>query len=253
MSNPSAAPGAGPSNRRVQILAAAIFAALVIVVIVVLVGGRPAPGGGDSKAGTAGVAQTKKLLEGLKQTDTTLGDPKAPVTVVEFVDLQCPFCAAHQLDEQPKVVNALVRTGKARITVEPLAFLGPQSGVGRNVFLRLAAKGHGWDYLNRAFYNQRAENSGYMTDTWLKGVTAGIPGVTAADLARPREAALEPRVAQAEALSKKLMKAGDGTPFFAVGLTSADPATYKKIDLGAKHSPADSIIAAAAAAAKTAS
>jgi len=244
MTIPAATPEPSPGNRRIQILAGAIFAALVIVVVVVLVGGRAEPGGGSPKDGTRGVAETKKLLAGLEQHDTTLGDPKAPVTIVEFIDVQCPFCAAHQIDEQPTVVNKLVRTGDARITVQPLAFLGPDSGVGRNVFLRLAAKGHGWDFLNRAFLNQRAENSGFITDAWLKGVTAGIPGVTAADLARDREPALEPRVAEAEALSKKLMGPRDGTPFFAVGPTSADPSTYKKVDLASKKTAADSIIAA---------
>lgn len=244
---PSGAP-ADQGSRRIQILAGLVFAALVVVVVIVLVGGR----GSERKAtpgdAVRGETETRTLLAGLTQTGTTLGDPKAPVTIVEFIDLQCPFCAAHQLDEQPKVIDAVVRTGQAKVTIEPLAFLGPDSGIGRNVFLRLAKRNHAWDFLNLAYWNQGAENSGYMTDEWLKKITSPIPGVTAAELSRTREPALRPAIDAADALSTKLMKKGDGTPFFAVGPSDADPASYRKVELDAKATAADSIIAAVRAA-----
>lgn len=246
MTSSDPTPAAG--NRRVQLLALLVFAALIVVVAVVLVGGR----GSERKATPGdrvrGETETRQLLAGLTQDGLTLGDPKAPVTIVEFIDFQCPFCAAHQLDEQPKVVASVVRSGEAKITVQPLAFLGPDSGVGRNVFLRLAKKDHAWDFLNLAFWNQGPENSGYMTDAWLKKITSPIPGVTAADLARPREKALQPAIDEADALATKLMSKEDGTPFFAVGPSDAPPSTYKKVELGAKATAADSIIAAVRAA-----
>lgn len=246
MAAPDPAPAAG--DRRIQLLALLVFAALIVVVGVVLVGGR-----GNERKGTPGdrvrgETETRQLLAGLTQDGLTLGDPKAPVTIVEFVDFQCPFCAAHQLDEQPKVVASVVRSGEAKITVQPLAFLGPDSTIGQSVYLRLAQKDHGWDFLNLAFWNQGAENSGYMTDAWLKKVTSPIPGVTAADLSRTREPALRPAIEEADALATKLMSKEDGTPFFAVGRSDASPSTYKKVDPNAESTAADSIIAAVRAA-----
>ncbi len=246
MSTPSSSPRTpdGNGSRQIQILAGLVFAALIVVVAVVVIGGRGSEREATPGDAVRGQTETRTLLAGLTQDGLTLGDPKAPVTIVEFVDLQCPFCAAHQLDEQPKIVDALVRTGEAKITMQPLAFLGPDSGTGRNVLLRLANKDRAWDFINLAFWNQGRENSGYMTDEWLKKITSPIEGVTAADLARTREPALRPAIDRAEALSDALFEEGDGTPFFAVGPSSADPKTYAKVDLAAQGTAAESIIAA---------
>lgn len=232
-----------PSNRRIQLLAGLVFIALLAVVVIVLLSGRTDPR--DSAVVKSGdPSAASKLLDGLEQHGTTLGDPKAPVTIVEIIDLQCPFCRAYTVGQQPTVVRTLVRSGKAKITIVPLAFLGPDSGVGRNVFLRLAAKDHGWDFLERAFVAQGPENSGYMTSAWLATVTKGIPGVTSTDLQRGRTPAILPQINEAEALGDALMKKGDGTPFVAVGPSSAEQKTYKKVDLTAGSDAADSVIAA---------
>jgi protein-disulfide isomerase len=230
-------------NRRIQVLAAAVFGALIFVVILVLISGRKDPITAAPGA-VAGLAETRALLDGLEQHGLTLGDPRAPVTIVEFVDFQCPFCRAHQLEQQPTVIREVVRTGQARLQVQPLAFLGADSNIARTVFIRLTAKDHGWEFLNLAFWNQGPENSGYVTRDWLKKITADIPGATAADLAPGSDGRVKAGVAEADRLGHALLGPRDGTPFFAVGPTSADPTTYKKVELGAEGTAARSIIAA---------
>jgi protein-disulfide isomerase len=231
-------------NRALQLVAALVFAAIVIVAAIVVVSGRSEQRASTPGDAVPGQTETRRLLAGIPQHGLTLGNPNAPVTIVEFIDIQCPFCAAHQIDEQPAVVDAVVRNGQAKITVQPLAFLGPDSGAGRNVLLRLANKNKAWDFLSLAFWNQKAENSGYITDAWLRKITAPIGGLTAGDLSRRREAALVPAIERADALSTALMGKGDGTPFFVVGRSSAAPATYQSVDLGAKSRASASIIAA---------
>jgi protein-disulfide isomerase len=44
----------------------------------------------------------------------TLGDPSAPVTIVEFSDYQCPFCARHFQETWPRLKAEFVDTGRVR-------------------------------------------------------------------------------------------------------------------------------------------
>ena len=37
---------------------------------------------------------SSEALKGIPQNGFVLGDPNAPVTLVEYIDLQCPICAA---------------------------------------------------------------------------------------------------------------------------------------------------------------
>jgi protein-disulfide isomerase len=51
----------------------------------------------------------------------------APATLTEFADLHCPFCADYARDVLPAVVDRYVRTGRLRLELQLLAFLGDDS------------------------------------------------------------------------------------------------------------------------------
>src|SRR3982751_5830497 len=79
-------------------------------------------------AGSAkGAAATAALIGGIPQKGVTLGRADAPVTIVEFADPQCPFCKDYTLNEMPAVVQKYVRTGKAKMELRYLTFIGPDS------------------------------------------------------------------------------------------------------------------------------
>jgi len=53
-----------------------------------------------------------------------LGDPKAPITLVEFTDYQCPFCRRFFINTLSKIKKQYIDTGKVRLVLRdlPLGF-----------------------------------------------------------------------------------------------------------------------------------
>ena len=52
----------------------------------------------------------------------SLGDPEAPVEIIEYVSLTCPHCATFHAQVYPELVRDYVETGKARIEVREVYF-----------------------------------------------------------------------------------------------------------------------------------
>ena len=60
-----------------------------------------------------------------------IGDPNAPVTIVEFTDFQCPFCARHFAQTLPGLIEGYVETGMVYYVFKdlPLTQIHPQAFV----------------------------------------------------------------------------------------------------------------------------
>jgi len=69
--------------------------------------------------------QPKTLKIGIQERPV-LGDPKAPVTLVEFVDFQCPYCKRFFANTYPKLKENYIDKGLVRLVVKdmPLGFHG---------------------------------------------------------------------------------------------------------------------------------
>ena len=242
----AAAAAKAKRGRNLQVLAAVVFSALVVVVLVVVFsGGKNVPGPGAAEGeGLTGATETTDLLKGLDQNGYSLGDPKAPLTVIEFLDVQCEFCRAHQLDEQPAVIRQLVRPGKAQLRMAPIALpmFGEDSEAGRIVATRLAEQGKAWNFINLWYFNQGKEASGYATDDYLKRLVAAVPGTEPADAAREASPDIAAKLAEVDKLATELKVSG--TPTFAVGRTGAALNTYKVVDRATAKSNVDAIMKA---------
>src|SRR3954465_11992733 len=84
-----AAVAAEARRRRVRTLLGAAGLAIVLVVAGIAI--SPAGGGKANPAAKSGAA---KLVAGIPEHNGVLGDPKAPITVTEYLDPQRPLCAA---------------------------------------------------------------------------------------------------------------------------------------------------------------
>ena len=189
---------------RLAVLAAAAVA--IVLVAVVLAGG-----GGDDKGGGTPAA-AKSALRGIPQSGITLGSPDAPVTIVEFADLQCPFCAEYHRNVFPTLLRRYVRTGKVRLELHLLRFLGPDSDRLARVAAAASAQDRMWQFVGLAYQRQGAENSGYATDDFINTLAADA-GLASADAGSAAERLVRRGENQARSVGV------ESTPSFLIGPT----------------------------------
>jgi protein-disulfide isomerase len=123
-----------------------------------------------------GERETLALLAGLPQRGIALGDPAAPAVLVEFADLQCPACAEFATGALPALIGRYVRSGRLQIQFRALDFIGADSTRAAAMALALSAQSRMWQFLELTYRNQGIENSGYVTDTYLRALASAIPG-----------------------------------------------------------------------------
>ena len=59
--------------------------------------------------------QTAKLVKNSADNDPVIGDPNAPITIVEFSDFQCPFCARFNTQTLPLILKEYIDLGKVKL------------------------------------------------------------------------------------------------------------------------------------------
>lgn len=100
-----------------------------------------------------------------------LGDPDAPVSLVEFSDYLCPFCGRHFSQTTPLLIDQYVRTGQVNMVFRdfPLAELHPTAPSGHASALCIAEQGAAffWAYHDALFARQGEwssvpDNSGFL-------------------------------------------------------------------------------------------
>lgn len=84
--------------------------------------------------------------------ERVLGDPAAPVTIIEYASLTCPHCAAFHRDELPAIKAKYIDTGKAKLIYRdfPLDQLALQAAV----VAHCAGDARYFTFLNAIFASQ---------------------------------------------------------------------------------------------------
>jgi protein-disulfide isomerase len=201
-------------RQRLWLLGACAVVAAAIVAIAIAVAGA-GPGTSGTTTGTpAGIAASRALFAGIPQRGVELGDPRAPVTVTEFADLQCPYCGASARDELPKVVRRYVRPGRVRLILRTLAFLGPDSLAGARMAAAGALQDRMWQFAYLVYRNQGEEGTGWITDAYLRRVAAAAGLDARRAFAERASVAATARLAEAKDAAKAARVSS--TPTFVV-------------------------------------
>jgi protein-disulfide isomerase len=199
-------------SRLLQLAAGAAFLAMAAVLVLIVITASGSGDGGDTEI--EGKAAVGKLLKGIPQQEMLLGDPEAPVELIEFGDLQCPVCAAYAEEILPDVMETQVRKGRVKIDFRNFTIIGPESAAAGAAALAAGAQGRGWSFVDLFYRNQGDENSGYADNgDFLRAVAkaAGVKDLTKWDAERAE------MTAEVEETSQEAQNLGfNGTPSFAI-------------------------------------
>jgi protein-disulfide isomerase len=207
-------------QRRARLLRLGLVAALaaVVVVIAIVLSSGGSDGGSTATPAPSGGTPAPSLYAGIPQSGVFLGKSSIQPTLVEFADLQCPFCKEYAVGTLPTVVRDFVRTGKLRYELRIRAYLGPDSARAAGAAAVAARESRLYQFADAFYHAQGPENSGYATDAFITRIAKAAGVDPAAAVAGAKVGAKDPLVQQAEKLAKDV--GSGGTPDFYVRLAS---------------------------------
>ncbi len=198
-----------------------------VLVAVVVIGGFLAFSGGGSSGGTGtgnNIAPTPQpsatgsVQVQIEDNDPILGDPDAGISIVEFSDFQCPFCARAHTGALTDLKNSdLFKNGEVNLVYKhfPLSSIHPYAQKAGEAAECANRQGKFWEYHDTLFLNQ-----GSLDDSSLKSYAAQI-GLDTGTF----DSCLDNDEAKTEVL-KELAQAtaagGRGTPYFVIVNSDGD-------------------------------
>jgi protein-disulfide isomerase len=210
-------------KRLIQLGGVAGVVVVIIAIILVATGSGGSKGAPAPKSAVANAAATEvvSLLQGIPQSGITLGNPNAPVTIQYFGDLECPFCKQFTLGALPKVIQKYVRTGKVKLEYRSMQTATPERETFQNQQVAALAAGKQnlmWHYVELFYHEQGEERTGYVTESYLQGLAAQVPGLNLSDWssARSDPAYANQVISDAQAANQNGFT---GTPSFLIGKT----------------------------------
>lgn len=223
-----------------------VLAVAAVVIAVLAVGAALAfalTGGGSGSTSTSEIttstlpeaATATQMFKGIPQHGNVLGKASAPVTMVEYIDLQCPACRSFETEQMPTIVERYVRPGKLKVIARPIAFISPAENSQRGRLAALAAgkQNRFFDFAQLTYLNQGSEGTDWLTEDFVHSAFRSLKGLNAA-------AALEARnssAAEAEARRFDQQATADqvgGTPTILVGRTGGKLVQVSDIEAAIK-------------------
>jgi protein-disulfide isomerase len=224
-------PGRRQANPRVLMAAGAVVVLVVLGIVLgfVFTGGgggsgipKDTPTVGSVATGLPGAQEVESLYKGIPQDGLYLGSPLAPVQMVMYIDLQCPFCQNYETTVMPTVIRKYVRTGKVRVKVEPWAFIGPDSTRGQHAMFAAAEQDKAWNFAEILYLNQQTENTGWLDDSMIAQAAASVPGLNVVKLFDARgSGSVKSRASDVDASAQA--NNVSGTPTVFVGKNGTKP------------------------------
>ena len=206
------------------------YSTFLLVTIVIIGGFFVLRGDGSGSGGTGAVTDTgsddqqainaRALIE---DNDPVLGDPNAKISIIEFSDFQCPFCArAHEGALTDFRNSDYFKNGEVNLIYKqfPLNSIHPYAQGAAEAVLCAQAQGKFWEYHDMLFANQDALDTDSLKQYASQlGLNTGEFNSCLDDGTYSSEVSKE--LAQATAAG------GRGTPFFVI--VNTETGKYEEI------------------------
>lgn len=143
----------GTSTKRTLLYG--IAGALALVAAVLLGKMLATQSGSDETAQQTAQAQQEKPLAKLARRapddPLALGEPDAPVVMINYAELRCPFCAKFSRDIEPELIKRYVDAGVLRLEWRDFPIFGEESLEAAKAGRAAAAQGKFWEYTGTIY------------------------------------------------------------------------------------------------------
>jgi len=180
--------------------------------------------------------------------DPVLGDPNAPITMIEFSDFECPFCKSFFEETLPQIKSAYIDTGKVRFVLRDLPLPFHEPAASKEALAANCARDQGGDekyflYHDEIFARTASNAEGMKTADYAAAATkiglnvAAFNSCLSTDKFKDEVAK---DLADVTALSQKLAEKypqtfqGIGTPTFIIGKTDSSGTFTGQVVSGAQ-------------------
>src|SRR5262249_5567482 len=140
--------------------------------------------------------------------------------LIEYADLQCPYCGEFARSTLPTLVGRYVREGKLKIEFRGLAFVGSDSEKALRAVVAAGAQNRLWNMVDLLYRNQGTENTGWVTNGLIAWAAAEVPGLDVPRmLADAKSVATEAKMQASAAQANGVMGSQIRTPTFEIART----------------------------------
>jgi protein-disulfide isomerase len=96
-----------------------------------------------------------------------LGNPNAPITLVEFGDYQCHYCNVFFESTEEDIIKNYIQTGKVKMIFKDYNIIGPDSVKASHGTHCANEQDLFWEYHDILYSNWTGENNGWASETNL--------------------------------------------------------------------------------------
>ena len=101
-----------------------------------------------------------KLIDG---GSPIMGNPNAPITILEWGDYQCTFCYKFHQNTLDVINEDFIKTGKVKLVFKDFPLNGPDSTLAAEAAYCAQDQGKYWQYHDELYKNWEGERTGWIT------------------------------------------------------------------------------------------